>query len=143
MTSRHVLLVVLLALTGCEGHGRGKPPGTRAELGVFYGGQVQELREIPLELDPARQRHGFRIVLEKPYVREVPVRWEIDKPATRAQKRHARVTELGEGMLPAGQVMFERAFTFRPGDPLGVYNFRVLVGNELVLDRSISVIDPR
>ena len=60
------LALLGLALAACQAPGDPEAPGLEAKFGVFYGGQVQELDDIPLSLDSARQRQGFRLELTPP-----------------------------------------------------------------------------
>lgn len=136
MTRRRACLVLVLALAGCRERG---PQAARAELGVFFGGQVQEREAIPFELDRGRQTQGFRVELGDTSDRAATVRWEIDRPAPRG----GRVTELGQAELRAGQRRFDCEIPFKPGDPLGIWNVRVLVDDVLVLDRAVEIYDQR
>jgi hypothetical protein len=108
-----------------------------AEFGIFFGGQVQERDELPFELDRGRQIQGIRLAFAKPLERDSIVRWELDMPGS--ERDAARVVRLGEAAVRAGQTRFEQVVPFSPGDRLGVWNVRVIVDNELVLDRSVVV----
>ncbi|HEX9621436.1 MAG TPA: hypothetical protein VF989_14935 [Polyangiaceae bacterium] len=136
MSRRGWLLVVLLA-AACRDRAGSESPLVRAELGVFFGGQVQERHAIPFEVDRARQTQGFRVELRGAGDRPVTVRWEIDRPASRGE----RVAELGRAELAASERRFDREIPFKPGDPLGIWNVRVLVDDVLVLDRAVEVYD--
>jgi hypothetical protein len=139
--SRALLLALglFLAVPAC----RSKQRVQRAEFGVFYGGQVQERREIPFELDRTKQTHGIRIELAAPFDRDTEVTWEIDKPnPTRRGPGSARMAELGRARLPKGQDRFERIFAFQPDDAPGTWNVRVLLDGQLVIDRPFLVYDP-
>lgn len=116
-----------------------------AEFGVFYGGQIQERREIPFVVDETKQQQGFRIVLAEPLEHPLAVRWELSRPGAARKEGttdpDARVTELGEAMLPAGERHFEKRFPFQAGDPLGLWNIRVTLGDRLAIDRPFTVYD--
>ena len=79
------------------------PPGLvqEAEFGVFFGGQVQELKEISKELDPARQQHGFRLTFRAPLKNDLSVTWEVSLPAT--DKGGPRAANVGQTVAKAGQ----------------------------------------
>lgn len=155
--ARSVAAVLALSALGC-GTGPVAPsagPITRAKLGLFFGGQVQERDEIPFDIDPSGCRHGFRIEFGEPLRRSVAVAWEIDRPEiTRAPVRRKNKNavplpplppsvERGEASAEPGETFFDRVFAFHPGDPLGTYNTRVLVDRKLVIDRSVAVYDPQ
>lgn len=121
------------------------PLVSRAELGVFWGGQVQQRQRIPFELDRTRQTVGFRLDFSRPLPRELGVAWEIERPGLgrSLDGGTARVTELGQARAPAGSTRFEQVVPLRPGDPLGSWAFRVSVEGEQVLERTLDVYDPR
>jgi len=143
--------VVLLSLgpPACEsstsGHA-GSDPDATARFGVFFGGQVQQRQELPFVLDTARQRQGFRVELSRPLQAPIELHWEISRPARRGSKQPfatplGRVTELGSATLGAGQREFEHDVQFKPGDPLGLWNVRVVLGDRVLLDRAFDVYD--
>lgn len=114
-----------------------------AELGVFYGGQIQELRRVPLSDQPGKDRYGFQVHLGAPVAATTPVTWEIARPARyEAGKWVPAQTEVGHEDLSAGESQFSKVFSFQPGAALGTWNFRVLVGRRLVLDRALEIYDP-
>lgn len=111
-----------------------------AEFGVFFGGQVQQLKSIPKQLDPARQRHGFRLTFGGPLERDVKVAWEISLPPS--DKSLPRPALVGEATAKAGQSVLDVPFTFRPSDPLGDWHARVTVDGQVAIDRDFSVTTP-
>ncbi len=139
------------ALAGCPQRDDDRDPLVRsAEFGVFFGGQVQEREQIPFELDRAKQTLGFRVELRSHAGRDVPLRWEIDMPGHTKGVRdehglvgRGRLVKLGEGVIRPDQTRLDQTLTFEPGDPLGVWNVRVLVDGTLVIDRAFEVYDPR
>lgn len=119
----------------------------RAEFGVFFGGQVQEREEVPFVLDRSKQRLGFAITLKDPAPEPLVVQWEVSKPGPRRvpdtpSAPLGRRAELFEGMLATGQREFNQSLEFEPGDALGLWNVRVLVGNNVAIDRPFMVYDP-
>lgn len=142
-------LGLLLALAGCDVEGTSGGRATQAEFGVLYGGQVQERDELPFELDETRQRFGFRITLAPP-PRDAPeVRWELGRPGkgrrvadSFGHKARPRQVELGSASFRPGEASFEQPLRFAPGDPLGLWNIRVLLGSEVVIERAFVVFDP-
>lgn len=132
--------LVSLAVSACNAQRGTDALVKHAELGVFFGGQVQERDEIPFELDATKQSQGFRIDLSHPPDKPHHVRWEIDRPAS---GRHGvdRVVSIGEADIRVGQARFDQSLPFKPGDPLGVWNVRVLVDGDIVIDRELTVFD--
>jgi hypothetical protein len=135
---RAALALALLLSCACDA----KPKGVvkQAEFGVFFGGQVQELKELPKQLDPARQRHGFRLTFAAPLARDVPVAWEISLPPT--DKSAPRPALIGQATAKAGQSVLDVPLAFRPTDPLGSWHARVIADEVVVIDRDFSVVAP-
>jgi len=131
----HAALAFAAAIA-CE-RGAAEPRVSEAEFGIFFGGQVQERDEIPFELDRARQIQGIRLAFARPLERDLVVRWELDMPGS--ERDAQRVVRLGEASARAGQARFEQVVPFSPGDRLGVWNVRVIVDNELVIDRAVVI----
>jgi len=111
----------------------------QARLGVFFGGQIQQREEVPRVLDGS-QVQGFRIVFREPLVESKRVRWELVLPP-KSGAAEVRVEKLGEITVPVGQREVDQVLGFEPGDPLGLWNIRVLVDDELVIDRAWLVFD--
>ncbi len=132
------VLALFGGLGGCSEHRAPKTLVSRAELGIFFGGQVQKRDEIPFSLDRAKQTQGFRIDFAEPLARPARVHWEIDRPNP---KGRGRAVELGEAEARPGAQRFDREIAFEPGDPLGTWNVRVLLDDELVIDRPVSIYD--
>jgi len=151
LSGRRLLLAGAFALSlSCSLTAGDRGEAVRAEFGLFYGGQVQERREIPLEMDRARQLQGFRLELEVAPRSPLEVRWEVGMPAAGPLRRDAlgrkarrRRTRLGRGLWRAGETRFEQTLPFAPGDPVGLWNLRVRVGSRVVLDRPFRVYDKR
>lgn len=145
-SGRAILLTMLwVSALGCDVRSDGQLPVDRAAFGVFYGGQVQRRDELPFQLDTGRQRQGFRIELAAPLDSATEVHWEISRPSRAASASVAqpdgRVTEMRSATMAAGQTRFEQPLTFEPGDPLGLWNIRVVVGEQVLLDRPFWVYD--
>lgn len=148
---RHVapLGSALVLLAACTAPSSAAVPSVRAEFGIFYGGQVQERDEIPLSLDAARQRQGFRLTHTPPPEQALEVRWELGKPGqgrrvpdSQGRRARPRPVQLGRAHFRAGEPVFEQALPFAPNDPPGLWNLRVLVGDRVVLERPFVVYDP-
>jgi hypothetical protein len=137
VTSR--LLLALLLLGACERAPKGVVK--EAEFGVFFGGQVQELKELPKQLDPDRQRHGFRLSFAAPLSRDVKVAWEISLP--HVDKSAPRAALVGQATAKVGEAVLDVPLSFRPSDPLGDWHARVTVDGQVVIDRDFKVVAPR
>lgn len=128
-----------------------KPLVRRAEFGVLFGGQIQERRELPFELDRSKQTLGFRVEFSEPLGADTDLEWRIDRPARNARikaSRHPkpepeaeRAPLGGKETARAGEVRFDRTVSFEPGDPLGLWNVRVTVRGTVALDRPFEVFD--
>ncbi len=131
-------VAVALLLTACT-----KPPAQadplvqRAQFGIFFGGQVQERREIPFQVDRTKQLQGFRIDFKGPLQQAHRVKWEVSMPGGGASQ--TRITRVAEQQVQAGQKRLDHPMPFKPGDPLGVWNIRVMVDQKIVLDRMFRV----
>jgi hypothetical protein len=144
------VLLAALTLTACEAPSAARTPALQAEFGVLYGGQVQERDELPFELDPSRQRIGFRLTRTPPANDAPEVRWELGRPGagrrvadSHGRKARPRQVQLGRAHFHPGEPTFEQLLTFSPGDPLGLWSIRVQLGAEVVIDRAFLVYDPR
>ncbi|HYP91450.1 MAG TPA: hypothetical protein VEQ59_24955 [Polyangiaceae bacterium] len=135
-------LAALLAASLALGVGAcRRPPESvvaEAEFGVFFGGQVQELKEIAKELDPARQRHGIRLRFRAPLAREVRVVWELSLPVP--EKGGPRSAIVGEASARVGETRLDVPLAFRPSDPLGGWHAKVSADREVVIDRDFTVV---
>lgn len=143
------LLILAAAASGVAfGCARPEPKALvkSAKLGVFFGGQVEERREIPFELDPGKQTQGFRVEFSEPLASETEVEWRIDAPKTAADRRRKPLappsaTQAGKDVARAGETTLDHVLTFHPGDPLGLWNVRVVVRGKVVVDRPFEVYD--
>ncbi|MEZ4224219.1 MAG: hypothetical protein R3B13_24935 [Polyangiaceae bacterium] len=142
------MLGTLLASAGCRPEA--EPPLVKsAELGVFFGGQIQQRSEIPLQHDTSKQTQGFRLRFSRPLTHPVLVRWEVDMPGAGRRVRDAegrrgygRLVKLAEANARAGLEVFDQAIPFAAQDSPGTWNVRVHVDDVLALDRSLWVYDP-
>jgi len=134
-----VLTLPALTLLACEASSTGGNLVREARVGVFFGGQIQQREELARVFDDT-QSQGFRLVFREPLSESKRVRWEIALPA-RSGAPEVAVSKLGEVTVPIGQREIDQVFRFEPGDPLGVWNIRVLVDDALVIDRAWLVFD--
>jgi hypothetical protein len=145
-----VVAAVVLAWAGCKPE---QPPPLveSAKFGIFFGGQIEERREIPFQLDRTRQTQGFRVDFSAPLTDDTPVEWRIDVPKSKPAptKKPPRDVETppsarvlsGVEHVRAGETRFDRETPFEPGDPLGLWNVRVVVRGKVVIDRPVEVYD--
>jgi hypothetical protein len=133
---------------GCW-HRQGDPlEGAHVQFGVLFGGQIQERKQVPFELDPVQQTLALRIELERPLTEDTSVHWEWSKPgapkgAARLTSPEDRTTEFGDEAFPKGQKQLDKVFRFKPGDNLGMWNIRVSTQSRVLLDRPLAVVAPR
>lgn len=136
-----------LCLVACQSKPVPDPLVERAAFGVFFGGQIQDRKELPFELDRTKQSCGIRIDFRAPLSRAVPVGWEIARPLSeKASKTDAgvdRVTEVGEVSARVGEQRLDVPVLLRQGQVLGSWHVRVKVGGRMVIDRDVRVFDPR
>ena len=140
-------LALSLALAGCPAKSDPDPLVERAAFGVFFGGQIQDRKELPFELDPAKQLCGIRIDFRAPLARAVPVGWEIARPiSSKAAKSDAgseQVVEVGNASARVGESRLDVPISLRQGQVLGIWHVRVKVDARVVIDRDVLVFDAR
>ncbi len=140
------------ALTAACNRSGGEDSAGTAKFGVFFGGQIEERRDIPFELDPAKQTQGFRVDFGTPLARDAEVVWNIDMPASAQTAKTTRSKNApqveahrksisGKATIRAGLSRFDQVTPFEPGDPLGLWNARVTVGGKVLIDRPFEVYD--
>jgi len=124
-----------------------------AKFGVFFGGQLEERRDIPFELDTSKQTQGFRIDFEGRLPSDADVAWTIDMPGAGTPGKTPRAKNgspppeahrkriTGSAKIHAGATRFDQVVPFEPGDPLGLWNARVVVRGKVVIDRPFEVYD--
>jgi hypothetical protein len=102
-----------------------------AEIGVFYGGQVQ--RAEHLEVSTVRPpKIGFRVHLPS----SSPggqVRYELVRPGPAGR----RVTKNGSFEVSRGQETLDHVFSWDDTARLGIWNVRVTLDDQLLADRAI------
>jgi hypothetical protein len=140
-------LAFCFAVTSCSHERDPDPLVLRATFGVFFGGQIQDRKELPFELDPAKQQQGIRIDFRAPLTRSVPVAWEIARPvsakAAKADAGAEQVVEVGNAAARVGEARLDVPISFRQGQVLGTWHVRVKVDARVVIDRDVLVFDAR
>lgn len=118
-----------------------------AQFGLFFGGQVQQRRELPKPLNQNQSDQGLRLEFRRRLTTPTQVTWHLDHPTARSGPRGPcnapRAIRTTSVLVPAGSDRFEQAIPLEAEDPPGTYNLRVLVGDELALDRSFRVVPSR
>lgn len=144
MRRRWFMTLAVAALCACTPKQEQPELVERAVFGVFFGGQVQELSAIPFEIDRKKQTQGLRIDFAQPLAAPAKIHWEFDRPAPRGKRPSptSRVTQLGDAEARAGSERFEVPLELLPGDPLGEWNVRALVDDQLVIDQRFEVYSP-
>lgn len=136
----------LLAVSGCKTERGPDPLVERAAFGVFFGGQIQDRKEMPFELDPAKQEQGFRVDFRAPLASATPVHWEVARPLSAKSAKvdgGASVTEVGDATARAGETRLDLPVLLRQGQVLGNWHVRLSVQSRVVLDRDVLVFDAR
>jgi hypothetical protein len=133
-----LLLALAVSVSACEKPS--EPPAVRASFGVFFGGEVQERKELPLVLDRTRQVHGIRLDFRDPPERPLRVTWEIEKPAGAKNEDGGKVTDYGETRTRVGEARIEIPLAFRATDRPGAWHVRVSVAERVVLERAFVVV---
>jgi len=138
---------VALSLLGCQAKPERDPLVERAAFGVFFGGQIQDRKELPFELDTAKQSCGIRIDFREALTRPAKVRWEIARPLSEKTNKHSpsaeRVTEVGEAAARVGEKRLDVPVLLRQGQALGSWHVSVKVDERTVIERDVLVFDAR
>ncbi len=120
---------LLLAALGCSGPEPKAPSGV---VGVFFGGQVQELAEIEIRSERVPS-FGFRLALPGDTTHRV--RWEITRPGPLGR----RVVEQGSSDLRGARATYDQPIALTRESPRGTWNVRVTVDEVLVVDRALVI----
>jgi hypothetical protein len=125
--------LVLMVLAGCR-----EDEHVKGAVGVFYGGQVQELEQVTL--DPVRApSFGIRVEFpESVRGQDHDVRWEVVRPGPLGR----RVTEVGELRVNGDRAALDQVLPIDLREAPGLANVRVVVDGQLVIDRAIDVRKP-
>jgi hypothetical protein len=145
--AKAALSFCIFVLCACHVDQSFAPTPPQTEFGIFFGSQIQQRLEIPLELDATRQQQGFRVRFGKPTLHPMTISWELDYPTARSGPRGPgnapRAQRKSSAVIPAGADRFEQRITLTPKDYPGTWNVRVLVDNQVVLDRPFRLVSTR
>lgn len=118
------------------GCGEGPPPAPRVEVGVFFGGQVQQLQRV--EVDRARPPNiGFRVHLPEGRRAATQLSYEVVAlgPAGR------RVTRQEYVAIPAHHKQVDQVVAVPPDARLGLWNIRVSDEHQVLADRAVFLVE--
>lgn len=144
---RSLYTLLALPLLGCNDSVRALPSEVAsARFGLFFGGQVQERLELTKPLSQDQSSQGLRLEFRHPLPNPEVITWYLDLPTVRTGPRGpgsaARTVRSSNVNVRAGSERFELPLPIEPADPPGTYDFRVLLGNDLVLDRCFRLVAP-
>lgn len=125
------LILLFASGSGCEKDDPADRP--RAEIGIFYGGQVQLAQEVEVS-NVAPPKLGFRVHLGKAKPGG-EVRFELVRPGPQGR----RVTKKGSFRIEPGQERIDHLFEIEPSPRPGLFNVRVTYGDLLLGDRAIHL----
>lgn len=157
--SRAGWMISAVLVLGCERVDPQPHDLQRAQFGVFFGGEVQELQQIALEPDQARQTIGIRLVFRTPPDPPLKVRWELARPRKSAAppktdagaadaapptapKPKDSLVEFGDATTRVGQTVLDIPLVLRPSDPLGDWSVRAEIEGQEILNRPFRVVKP-
>jgi len=119
----------VLAALGCT---RLEDRSASGVVGIFFGGQVQELTEIEFRSERVPSL-GFRLALPGDTTHRV--RWEITRPGPLGR----RVVEQGSSDLSGERATYDQPIALSQESPRGTWNVRVTVDELLVIDRALVI----
>ncbi len=119
-------------------------PSIKAQVGIFFGGQIQNRTEWPLVLDETRQTQGFRIDFGQVLRQPAQLTWNIVRPAVKPRRHASSPNESAvssfEVTVPAGTERLDQLVRFNDGDRPGEWKLHVAVNGISVVDHSIQVV---
>jgi hypothetical protein len=134
-------ILIVSALLGtaiaCEEPAR---PRVEAEIGVFYGGQVQRLERIFSSAVQA-PNWGFRITVTNP-TGAPPVAREFSYQVVRPGPSGRRVSETGTLELPPGQTRIDQILGRGQEMRHGLWNIRIVHEHKLIADQAVVLAAP-
>lgn len=130
------MFLFLSGATSCRGEVISPEPS--AEIGVFFGGQVQRLTKV--EIPPVRApKIGFRVIFPESATavqRSQPIQYEVVRPGPAGR----RVTKKGTLRLPQEQDRIDHVLPFSSSDALGLWNVRVVQNETVLADRALYLV---
>jgi hypothetical protein len=84
------------------------------------------------------------VELAEPSAEDAAIEWQLtmpDRPDPKRPKERGAKSTRGSGVIRAGERRFEQTIRFQPGDPLGLWNIRVVMKDKILIDRPFVVYD--
>jgi len=119
--------------SGCN---RPAPPKARVEVGVFFGGQVQQLERV--EVDRSRPPTlGFRVHLPHDRAHVTQLSYEVVAlgPVGRRVTRKERLS------IPADRQKVDQVVPIAHDARLGLWNIRVTDEQRVLADRALFLVE--
>ena len=126
--------VIFLGMCSCEPTA---PQVAQAEIGVFFGGQVQRISKIEFDrIEP--QKIGFRLSLPEGRQKDTAITYEVVSigPAGR------RITRTEQLQVEAGRRRIDQVIEISNDSRLGIFNVRVTDGATILADRALLLVEP-
>lgn len=126
---------------GCRGE-KADSDVERVEFGVPFGGDIQDRKQIPLDLES--HELALRVTFRAPLTHERALAWELERPSTLrgADGGSLFAAELGEARVSPGERSAEAKLAIRRGDLPGPWRIRVRLDGRTLLDRKFEVTEP-
>lgn len=156
------VLALCALLLGCNQRPSEPFELQRVQFGVFYGPEIQELTEIPLEPGTTGKGMVIRLTFRSPPHPPRTVRWELERPRRPQPSTPPdagvsppargdagaglpldRLVQYGEVTTRPGETVLDIPLKFRPGDPLGDWAVRVTLDGQPILNRPFRVVRPK
>jgi len=135
--SLSVCVLVVASAGACQRSPAGR---VTARFGVFFGGQLQERKELPLIVDRARLPIGIRLNWADPPATAEHVHWELEQPLSDKNADAGRLVAFGDARARPGETDLDVPLSFRPNDHVGDWRVRVSVEGRLVHERGFRVV---
>lgn len=114
-----------------------------AEIGLFYGGQVQRLKSFELStVNPPK--FGFRVVFPQEQEPEgVSANRRVSYEVVRPGPSGRRVTREGTLTIPPGQERLDHVVDLPEHARPGIWNIRVVAQGTILADRALNLVSAR
>lgn len=114
----------------------------RVEFGVPFGGDIQDRKRIPLDLEG--HELALKVTFREPLASERVMTWELERPTNSRGSDGGALfaAELGEAKVRRGERSAEAKLALRRGDLPGPWRIRVRLDGRTLLDRRFDVTEP-
>jgi hypothetical protein len=124
-----------LGVLGVACH-QGKPADPQVEVGVFFGGQVQQLERV--EVDRSQPPNvGFRVLLPQDRAAITTLTYEVVAPGPAGR----RVTRMERLSIPPDRRQVDQLVPIAHDARLGLWNLRVTDERRVLADRALFLVD--